>query len=106
MDGVALGFLERGDELSEIVGPNKGASAGAGCVTTLLGPAGEGKSTLLGGATEWLTDAGFRVLCARGFEQEPTRGGGLAEVGAAMLVWAAAGGTDLDAWADSIGAAA
>ena len=70
MDGVLLGLLERTRELSEVDRLAGQASAGAGNLISVHGPAGQGKSTLLGAATKRLTDAGFQVLTARGYDQE------------------------------------
>jgi DNA-binding CsgD family transcriptional regulator len=70
MDGVALGMLERSRELCEIDRAASQAASGSGSLISVQGPAGQGKSTLLGVAAERLTGAGFQVVTARGFDQE------------------------------------
>jgi DNA-binding CsgD family transcriptional regulator len=62
--------LEREAELAELGSVFTRAREGQGCVAVLLGPAGEGKSTLLSVAARHADAAGLYVLGARGGELE------------------------------------
>jgi hypothetical protein len=60
------GLLERDTELDRLGELLKAAAGGGGRLVLVEGPAGIGKTTLLGAATELAEDHGFTVLQARG----------------------------------------
>ena len=64
------GLLERGRELDGIAELLAGCIAGEGGVLLIEGPAGIGKTVLLGSARASAPDAGIRVLAARGGQLE------------------------------------
>ena len=64
------GLLERGRELESIAALLAGCVAGEGGVLLIEGPAGIGKTMLLGSARASAGDAGIGVLAARGGELE------------------------------------
>jgi DNA-binding NarL/FixJ family response regulator len=68
--GVGEGLLERDRELGVLEGLVLGARSGEAVVALIEGPAGIGKSRLLGSAREVAGVAGFRVLSARGSDLE------------------------------------
>ena len=63
-------LLEREEELSELRAAWTRARSGNGGLVVVEGPAGSGKSALLGAAKERANAAGMRVLDARGSELE------------------------------------
>ena len=71
------GLLEREYECDELARALAAASAGDGAVVALEGEAGIGKSALLAYATRSATEAGLRVLTARGGELEQDFGYGV-----------------------------
>lgn len=62
----AWGLLERGAELEELASAVADAVAGHGGLVVVEGPAGNGKSALLGAAVDEAEAAGLHVLRARG----------------------------------------
>ncbi len=66
----AWGLLERGAELEELASAAADAVAGHGGLVVVEGPAGNGKSALLGAAVDEAEAAGLHVLRARGGELE------------------------------------
>lgn len=68
--GRSRGLLERDDELDEIDRALAAALAGEGSLAVLEGPAGIGKTALLGAAGERAREGGAVVVKARGAELE------------------------------------
>lgn len=64
------GLLERGEELARIQAALARGSAGTGSLMVIEGPAGIGKTALLGAARAGAESAGVQVLAARGAELE------------------------------------
>jgi DNA-binding CsgD family transcriptional regulator len=65
---ASTGLLERKRELSRIEGSLDGPPAGVGGVLLITGPAGIGKTSLLGACAERATERGLMSLSARGEE--------------------------------------
>jgi hypothetical protein len=63
-------LLERGPELQRMRQAIRKAAGGAGGLAVIGGPAGIGKTALLGAATDMAQEAGLRVLRARGSDLE------------------------------------
>jgi predicted ATPase len=67
---VLAGLYEREGELARVDALMTAAGAGRGGVLVITGPAGIGKTVLLGAARERAGQAGMRVLAGRGGELE------------------------------------
>jgi predicted ATPase len=67
---VPVGLCEREGELARVDALLDAARAGRGGVLLITGPAGIGKTMLLGAARERAGQAGMRVLAGRGGELE------------------------------------
>ena len=67
---IVDGLFERGDELERVARPLAECVAGEGRMAVVEGPAGIGKTRLLGAAASLAADAGVRVLRARAGELE------------------------------------
>jgi DNA-binding CsgD family transcriptional regulator len=92
---VPGGLFEREDELARVDALLAAARAGRGGVLLITGPAGIGKTALLGAARERAEQAGMRVLAGRGGELEGGFSFGVARQLFEPLV-AGAGATERD----------
>lgn len=88
-------LLEREVELSHLERAVEESSGGAGCLVLIEGPAGIGKTSLLGAARELADRAGMNVRAARGAELEQSFAFGLVrQLFDSMLAGAAEGERD------------